>query len=194
MERNKAGKADGECWWGWHFKWSHWGGIPKSWIWADPKEQGSEPRGHVWRDHWRQETPGRGMAGQPSWLGRRAWNLRGAKGVPSSAGSHRESGRNQRLATVGKWAILQIICKALTLGLVFFFFFFLVYLLILCFGGRRLGRERRRENPKQAPRCQHRARPWGSIPWTMRSLTWAETNSRMLNQLSPPEPLHSCFF
>ena len=49
----------------------------------------------------------------------------------------------------------------------------------------RGGAERERENPKQAPCCQHRAQR-GAQFHNAGIMTWAEIKSQMLNQLNHP--------
>ena len=70
---------------------------------------------------------------------------------------------------------------------------FKVYLFILRQSEQGRGRERDRENPKQAPHHQHRAgrRTQSHNPEIM---TWAEIKSRTLNRLSPEAPLQLNIF
>ena len=73
--------------------------------------------------------------------------------------------------------------------IIIFFFFKFIYLFwekaCVCVRERGKGRERKRENPKQAPCCQHRAWCW-SPSMNHEIMTWAESKSWILNQLSHP--------
>ena len=56
--------------------------------------------------------------------------------------------------------------------------------------GRGRDRERRRQNPRQALHHQH----WAGLELMNRgTVTWAKTKNRMLNRLSHPGALRSCF-